>query len=177
MIPPIAKELAEVTEARAYQIGDVVLVRISGQKPDGCHVVGLERSLLTVEPPAFMATWFVPPNVRCVLEPVVYEYQEAFTIGVMRDTVIVHHAGGEISVPVDDLSPKFQGLLPLELGFTEVIGYSDSFDFNEAFRDAVDKIPVIPLPDWLMTYTVLEIGAEVGGILGLNRMTVRVRGG
>ena len=171
------RELAQVIEVRASQIGEFLLLGISGEKPDGCHVVGLERSLLDVEPPAFIATWYRPPNVRCVLETVAYEYQEAFLVGVMRDVITVHHAGGELSVEVNDLTPQFQGLLPPDIGFTEAIGYSEAFDFNEAFRDAVDKIPVPPIADWLMSYTVVDVGAEIGGIRGLNRMTVRVRGG
>ncbi|MGI9023821.1 MAG: hypothetical protein ACR2HV_11445 [Acidimicrobiales bacterium] len=172
------KELAAVTGAKAYQIGDSLLVRITGQKPDGCHVIALERSLLTVEPPAFIATWHVPPGVRCILIPVDYEYQEVFDVGIMRDTVILHHAGGEMAVEVEELSPGVKGMvLPADQGFSEAVGYSNAFDFDEAFRHAISQIPIPPIPDWLATFEVLDIGAEIGGIIGVNRLVVRVRGG
>jgi len=32
------------------------------------------------------------------------------------------------------------------------------------------------IPDWLASYTVVSIGAEVGGIAGFNHLTVRVSG-
>ncbi len=184
----IGRELAVVDQAKAYQIGDFLLMRLTGTKPHGCYVVDLERSLLTVEPPAFIATWFIRPDARCIPEPVPYEYQEAFLVGVRRDAVIVHHAQGELSVDVEDLSPGPEGAkVSAELGAvpfpgvpgepSEAVGYSRAFDFNEAFRDAIQKIPVPPFPDWLATYTVVEIGAEVGGIAGFNHLFVRVRGG
>lgn len=174
----IPRELAAVTQAKAYQIGDFLVMHIAGEKPSGCHLVDLERSLLDVEPPAFIATWFVPPNVRCVPEPVLYEYQEEFLVGPRREAVTLYHAEGEMSVEVEDLTPRTTGMV---IGpgtrASEAVGFSDTFAFDEAFRDAIDKIPVPPIPDWLATYTVLEIGAEIGGITRMNRMFVRVRGG
>ncbi len=187
----LTRQLAVVDQAKAYQVGEFLLLRVMGEKPDGCHVVELERSLLDVEPPTFLATWFALPNARCIPEAVPYEYQEAFAVGVRRDAVTLHHARGELSVAVEDLSPESQdvvrGLATTPLVSTavgdvvpkggEAVGYSRSFDFNEAFRDAIDKIPVPPIPDWLATYTVLEVGAQIGGIAGFNHMFVRVRGG
>lgn len=185
------RELAAVESARAYQIGDFLLLRIAGEKPNGCHFLDLEQSLLDVEPPAFIATWFTPPNVRCILEPLRYEYQEAFRVGGRRDAVMLYHAGGDLSVDVTDLGPSTRlsddpteesnliSALKAEMPDegTEAVGFSKQFDFNEAFRDAIKKIPVPDVPDWFATYTVLEIGAEIGGIAGFNHMFVRVRGG
>lgn len=136
-----------------------------------------------------MATWFLPPNVRCRPEPTTYEYQEAFRIGVKREAVTLHHAGGELSVDVEDLSPEAEGLVASRSAIgpvlspaagipaegSEAVGYSRKFDFTEAFQDAIAKIPVPSIPDWLTNYSVLEIGAEIGGITGFNRMFVRVR--
>ncbi len=186
------RDLASVEAAKAYQVGEFLLLRIAGEKPNGCHFLDLERSLLDVEPPAFIATWFMPPNVRCVLEPMQYEYQEAFRVGVKRDAVKLHHAEGELLLEVEDLSPGAddvdavaclcRDLVPRPpLGVSsegsEAVGYSTDFDVTEAFRDAISKIRTPSIPDWLATYTVIEIGAEVGGIAGFNRMFVRVRGG
>ncbi len=181
------RKLAAVETASAYQVGEYLLLRLSGEKPNGCHLVDVERSLLDVEPPGFIATWYVPPNIRCVPESVPYEYQEAFQIGVKRDAVTLYHAVGEMSVYVEDLSPDTEtavsalvgGLIPTfpPVGGTEAIGYSKAFDFTEAFRDAIAKIPTMGIPDWLSTYTVLEVGAQIGGIAGFNHLFVRVRGG
>ncbi len=184
------RELANVETAKAYQVGDLLLVRIAGEKPNGCHFLDLERSLLDVEPPAFIATWFMPLNVRCVLEPMPYEYQEAFRLGVERDTVKIYHAEGELLLEVEDLGPKDRDLVAsVSTGLvstpssgapikgSEAIGYSTSFDLAEAMREAISKIETPAIPDWLATYTVVEVGAEIGGIAGFNRMFVRVRGG
>jgi hypothetical protein len=187
----IPRELAAVETAKAYQVGEFLLLRLTGQKPNGCYAVDLERSLLDLEPPGFIATWFIRPNVRCIPEPVAYEYQEAFRIGVKRDAVTLYHAGGRMSVDVEDLSPDTEdrvaamvrgGLIPtlpgeFPPGGTEAVGYSKAFDFAEAFRDAISKIPTPSIPDWLSTFTVVEVGAEIGGIAGFNHLFVRVRGG
>lgn len=183
-------ELANVETAKAYQVGDFLLMRIAGEKPDGCHFLDLERSMLDVEPPAFIATWFVPPNIRCIPEPMPYEYQEAFRVGVKREAVKLHHAHGELSVEVEDIGSEAEDLIAsLTTGLIagtsliapaeadEAIGYSTDFNFTEAFREAIGKIRTPDIPDWLATYTVVEVGAEIGGIAGFNRMFVRVRGG
>ena len=181
------RELAVVEQAKAFQIGEFLLMRLAGTKPNGCYVVDVEQSLLTVEPPAFIATWFIRPDARCVPEPVPYEYQEVFLVGVRRDTVILHEANGDLSVEVEELTPA-EGVTPPEPGFppfadgvpgqsSEAVGYSENFDFGEAFRDAIRKIPVPAIPDWLARYSVVETGAEIGGIAGFNHLYVRVRGG
>ena len=60
----------------------------------------------------------------------------------------------------------------------EATGYSDSFDFAEAFRDANGKLPdqASGIPDWLYTYEVMSIGAEIGAIAGFIHKYVKVRG-
>ncbi|HSH23465.1 MAG TPA: hypothetical protein VK975_05310 [Acidimicrobiales bacterium] len=183
------RELAVVEDARAYQVGEYLLVRVIGEKPDGCHVVEVERSLLDVEPPAFLATWRRLLNARCIPESQPYEHQQAFQVGVRRDTITVHHAGGELSVAVEDLGPGAEAPVRALSGAHQVlgpgglpqggeaIGTSRNFDFDEAFGDAIAKIPTPDIPDWLATYTVLEVGAQIGGIAGFNHLFVRVRGG
>jgi hypothetical protein len=185
----VQHELAAVEKAKAYQVGDYLLLRLTGVKPNGCYVVDLLRSLLMVEPPTFIAAWYVPPDVMCIPEEVPYEYQEAFAVGMKRDEVTLQHAGGEMSVPVEDLSPEVESVLAtmstrsrpgpakIPIGRTEAIGYSRAFDFTEAFRDAIGKIPTPRIPDWLATYTVLDVGAQIGGIAGFNHLYVRVVGG
>lgn len=181
--------LATVDQARAYQIGDVVLVQLSGTKPNGCHLVLIERGLLDVEPPAFIARLATDPRVRCTPDPVPYEVQKAFRIGAARDQVIVHHADGVLEVTVEtpaveealiradgrDGSPI---LFDPDVDPAEATGYSRNFDYGEAVRDAIAKLPHRGgnIPDWLSTYSVVSVGAEVGGIGGFNHLVVRVTG-
>jgi hypothetical protein len=55
-------------------------------------------------------------------------------------------------------------------------GYSDRFDFGEAFRDALRSLPADLQPDaeTLTTVHVTEMGALVGGVGGGQRMFVSV---
>jgi hypothetical protein len=112
-----------------------------------------------------------------------YAYQEVFFIGGMPETVKLHHADGAFQVPVQDLTQELvedPARAELALGYRlgEATGYSDAFDFAEAFRDAISLLPDrgVDVRDWLYTYEVTSIGAEIGGIAGFNRMYVKVRG-
>lgn len=180
-------ELATVDQARAYQIEDVLIVRVAGTKPTACHVVTLEQSLLTVEPPAFVTRLSTDPRVRCTPDPASFEEQRAFRVGILRPQVIVHHAAGELSVDVEDLTPGLENAGGAGLGGSlfhldpqphEAVGRSRDYDLGEAMRAAIAQLPPqgAGIPDWLSTYTVVSIGAEIGGIGGFDHLTVRVLG-
>ncbi len=198
--------LAHVQQAKAYQVGEFVLLRIAGDLPTPCHVVDIERSLLTVEPPAFIARWTLPPNIRCIQVVTPYEYEDAFRIGAARPEIRLHHADGDQLVPVEDLTPAVgqaperypsapgvtpatptddaTGMEAVDVlqdvlgGPAEAVGFSRAFDFGEALRDAIEKLPSRggSIPDWLSRYEVVSSGAEIGGIAGFNHLYVRVRG-
>ena len=55
-------------------------------------------------------------------------------------------------------------------------GYSNSFSFTEAFKDAIGNLPpdTNPYPDKLTNVRVVATGAHFGGIAGWNRMYVTV---
>lgn len=54
-------------------------------------------------------------------------------------------------------------------------GYSSTFSFEDAFEDAVRKLPPNPAPvDSLTSVRVSGIGGEFGGIAGIRRMWVSV---
>jgi hypothetical protein len=57
-------------------------------------------------------------------------------------------------------------------------GYSNEYDLGEAIKDAITKLPDRSngISDFLASYTVLNIGAEIGGIAGFNRLYVDVQG-
>ncbi len=181
----IAKEktLADVVNVKAYHVNDVILILINGEKPTPCHEVGIEKSLLTSEPPTFYAYFEWDNDVTCPAVVTPYSDQFAFRIGGARDEVLLHTAAGEQRVAVekltlsspDEASPEF-GRRP-SISLTETTGYSKGFELKEALQDAIAALPKPPqIPDWLATYEVLSIKVEIGGIAGFNHLAVRVRG-
>lgn len=62
------------------------------------------------------------------------------------------------------------------VGFHAATGYSEKFSFTEAFQNAIHNLPpdTNPFPDKLTNVSVVGLGANFGGIAGLNRMYVRV---
>lgn len=63
-----------------------------------------------------------------------------------------------------------------EVGLHTATGYSNAFSFTEAFQDAIGNLPpdANPYPDKLTNVSVIGVGANFGGIAGLNRMYVTV---
>lgn len=181
-------QLANVDSATGYRIGDNLLLRISGKKPSPCYVVRIEIAPMDIFPPEFNATWAPDPAAICTEVVVQYEVTQTFHLGGDFDKVTLHAEGGPIEVKIDAVPPLEPGpVIPSPPGIAaadavtppqEATGYSDSFDVGEAIRDAIKQLPDRGrgIPDWLSTYTVVETGAEVGGIAGWNRLFVRVRG-
>jgi hypothetical protein len=58
----------------------------------------------------------------------------------------------------------------------ESTGYSQNFSFDEAFKDAMKKLPEgpPPQPDQMTQLTVVDIGAQLGGIAGFRHLFVRI---
>lgn len=184
----VEDELATVAEARAFQLQDVLVVQLAGTRPSACHVVTLERALTDVEPPAFVARMTIDPRARCAPLEQPFDATQAFRVGAARSEALVHHAGGQLTVPVQRLEPGAgaaaqragAGAMPAELpgGVPhEAVGYSKAWDLQEAMRDAISQLPGNGIADWLYRYRVVEIGADVGGVAGLNQLRVTVRGG
>ncbi len=75
----------------------------------------------------------------------------------------------------DDLIAK--ATLPDSNGAATATGYSESFSFDEAFKNALDALPADTnvYPDKMEVVKVVEIGAAFGGIAGVAHMYVRVR--
>ncbi len=63
-----------------------------------------------------------------------------------------------------------------KLNVVEATGYSETFSFADAFKDAIRNLPPDPnaFPDKLTFIKVESIGAESGGIVGINRLIVKV---
>lgn len=153
------------------------------------HIV--ENELATVEKATAHAV-----GDLLVLAP--YEKVQAFRIGGQRDHVVVHHAGGELTVDVEPVTVDGEapgpedaatgrGLAPGRSGGLlidpfgepgEAYGYSRSYDLREAVEDAISKLPAggAGIPDWLNTYSIVSLDVEIGGIAGFNHLRVTVRG-
>ena len=181
----VEEDLATVRSAHAYQVGDLLVLRLAGSKPTACHTVSIERALTEAEPPAFLARMRIDPRKRCA--PVVADFEEvqAFRLASPREEVLVHHSGEPLRVEVRRLDAQERsrpvlsevgdGLLPPEVEFS---GVSRDHDPGEAIRDALDSLKrdTGGIYDWLSTYTVQDMRVELGGIAGLNQLRVTLRG-
>ncbi len=84
-------------------------------------------------------------------------------------------------LPSDDIMPLGGKPLPilsdLNVHYREATGYSNALSFDEAFADALKKLPppAVKFPDMLETVEVVHIGGSFGGIAGFHRLEVRVR--
>ena len=87
----------------------------------------------------------------------------------------------ESSAPVETrpltASEKAGILGDIAVRYREAIGYSNKLSFDEAFADALKKLPPpsVKFPDMLETVEVVQIGASFGGIAGFRRLEVRIR--
>ncbi len=68
-------------------------------------------------------------------------------------------------------------LSDIAVRYRESVGYSNKLSFDEAFADAVKKLPPasVKFSDMLETVEVVHIGASFGGIAGFRRLEVRIR--
>lgn len=74
-------------------------------------------------------------------------------------------------------SEKAGILSDIAVRYRESVGYSNKLSFDEAFQDALRKLPPasVKFPDMLETVEVVHIGASFGGIAGFHRLEVRIR--
>jgi hypothetical protein len=178
-------DLAQVKTAKGYQVGQHLLLVIAGDKPTPCHVVDIELKPIDIFPPQFRATLTTDPHVKCARVITPYERAEAFSSGDLAgETVRIEAADGDVEVQVeavaeeDDQAPARVSLDVVVGPPAEGVGYSDAYDLGAAIKEAIGQLPdrCGHIPDWLYHYDVIEIGAEVGGIDGRDRLKVKVRG-
>jgi hypothetical protein len=126
---------------------------------------------------------------------------DVFEIGVFRDVIKVEDSRGVHDVKVSWIVPlgeKRPGIKKTEgtggevpfpfftigdglkdrIGIAESVGYSATMSFDEALQDAIKNLaPDGPgYPDELKSYTVTSVSAEFGGIAGVSRLRVAIRG-
>src|SRR5258706_6553054 len=170
LVPPW--ELAHVKKAVAVYYGGHLTLSVSGDNPTPCYRVRIEQSLLPVEPPTFIVerqtTGGPCPDV---ITP--YQRTAVFFIGGYRETIDVISRDGTKSVKVVKLDAT-KGLAEKAPAHRTATGYSASFSFEDAFEDAISKLPPL-FPDEVQHFVVTETGAVVGGFLGLKTLFVTVR--
>lgn len=181
------RQLAQVKTAKAFQVGEYTVLVIAGEKPTPCHHVDIELLPIRIFPPEFRATLTVDRSVSCADVVVPYERAEAFPFSDLAgERLTIEAADGNVEVTVEkvevDLTVATQepgASIEDIVGPPAVaIGYSDDYDVGAAIKDAIGKLPARGggIPDWLVHYRVVEIGADIGGIAGFNRLYVKVSG-
>ena len=164
-------ELARVKTAEAYSIAGHLIIIVSGEKPTPCYRVRIEYVLTIAPPPTFLVEW---REIGPVCPDVVTPYREVavFDIGSTPDKIDVVTADGTKSVTVKHL-PLTHKEEATKVARRKATGYSARFSFEEAFDDAIAKLPAL-YPDELQDFLVTETGALVGSIAGLHTMYVTV---
>jgi hypothetical protein len=98
---------ADVSVVTAQQTGDALTMIANGDTPTPGWDVCIERSPLTVEPPAFTVLACPLPGAwPQVVTP--FEVRAVFHVGEKRGHVIVYTSTGPQKVPVEDGSPDDQ---------------------------------------------------------------------
>jgi hypothetical protein len=190
-----ACSLAQRKLVQAFFHNGTLAIFATGTVPTPCHDVTVQRALVTVEPPQFMLVQCRRAGI-CSDALTPYTVSQLFAIGTYRPAVIITHAGGSDDVIVEHIREyrpqervgALGGEMPVPYVFPPsaarnssadgiATGYSTAFNFGDALREAIAALPPNPhvYPDQLTTVTVLEVGAELGGIAGFHHLFVRVR--
>ena len=176
-------ELATRTSVRAYRAGDNVLIVATGELPSPGYQVDVEQSPIRIFPPQFNLRRCARPGlVPQVITP--YTYTETVRYPADQPVITVHHAEGVDEVRIEDCGPELApyrkvvegGDGDCPEGADQATGFSKNLSFDEAFADALGKLPPFTQPgaDTLVTVRVVEAGALFGGIAAFRDVYVRV---
>ena len=181
----ITCELAQRTTIRAFRVAQKVLIVAEGSLPDPSYEAKVSQRPERIFPPWYQV-------LRCprlgAFPDVIVPYRVSLTVDYPEDqsTVRVFHADGEDDVTIeacgDELS-AYSAIVAGEdragartAGAGEATGFSKKLSFDEAFADALTRLPPIMAehPDTLESVRVGEIGALFGGIAGFHDLYVKV---
>lgn len=182
------------SDAGAVYHHGTLVIWARGDKPTPCHTVRIKRLPIKIFPAEYGLD-FCAGSGFCLEVITPYSVAEPFLTGA-QDTVRIHTRDGvkELKVQMTDdpklsLGPTAGGtamtmsLVPSSndtanntAARREATGYSEAFDFGEAFRDAVRNLPPDQnnFPDKLSTVSVTSIGGVYGGFAGIAKMYVKV---
>jgi len=186
--------LAECTKVEAFDFMRKLIIVADGDKPTPCHIVKISPSPLLIYPPQFLVQWEQPKPCQEVITPYhvtsepypwpdggklvkVACLQEGKPVVLDVEVKIVKSAvtrgGGDIPTPF--AIARTETAMPVPQSDTAT-GYSSAFSFEEAFQNAIDRLPKRPPshPDELVRIEVKKIGAELGGFVGFHHLFVEV---
>jgi hypothetical protein len=180
-----AFELAQRRKIRAFRAGRYVLIAAEGDLPTPGYEVDIQQSPLKIFPPQYNLLRRELPGFwpQVVIQ---YRYGEVVVFPADRPTVTVHHADGQDKVHIEECGEDlalFAAAVCGEQteadgpGAAESTGLSPRLSFDEAFADAVAKLPpsTPTHPDSLTSVDVVHIGGLFGGIAGFHHLVVRIR--
>ena len=177
-------EPASRTEINAYRVLDYVLITARGDNPTPGYEIDIQQSLIKIFPPQYALvrreTTGIVPQVETP-----YRYAEVISYPKDPSTVRVHHADGFDDVEIQPAAKQLESFTsaivgsaqrPCPSGADQATGFSNTFSFDEAFADALARLPKAPdpHPDTLAAIDVLETGALLGGFAGFHHLFVRV---
>jgi hypothetical protein len=180
-----AWELAQRTKIRAFRSGRYVLIAAEGDLPTPGYEVDIEQNPARIFPQQYNLLHRERPGVwPAVVVP--YRYGEVVVFPADQPAVTVHHADGQDRVEIEacgaDLALFEAAVSEGQVAATaapanEATGMSPRLSFDEAFADAVSKLPEsFPThPDALTSVDVVHIGGLFGGIAGFHHLVVRIR--
>jgi hypothetical protein len=146
--------------------------------------VDIQQNPRKIFPPQFdLLRCQLPGVFPQVISP--FRYAETVRFPDDQPTVTVHHADGADQVSIEDCGPELSGYVeavrgapdrPCPPGADEATGFSKRLSFDEAFANALAKLPPLELPgaDRLERVQVLELGGLFGGFAGFNDLFVRI---
>lgn len=176
--------LASRNKIRAFRAGTEVLIVAEGELPSPGFDVDIRISPLRIFPQQFNLLRCPKPGFfPQVITP--YRYSETVAFPEDQERVTVHHADGADQVDIersgDELAAYVQAVYGTNGraaadGAEEATGFSNKLSFDEAFADALAKLPPSDaiLADALARVEVLEIGGLFGGFAGFHHLFVRV---
>jgi hypothetical protein len=177
-------EAATRQKAAAFWLGDGVLITASGETPESCWDVTIEKSLLTVWPPEFALVQCRTQGL-CLEVMTPFTVSEFFNMNERPNSVVLHWRDGHDDLTVEDIpTQQLVPFGPADAGrevagpdVDEAVGMSRRMSFDDAFADAINRLPrwTASHPDEMSVVAVVEIGAWYGGIAGFNHLVVRVR--
>lgn len=169
-------ELSDRTEIRVFHCDGEILVTATGDAPDSGWDVKIEQSPLRIFPAQYNLMRCRRPGIHLpVVTP--FKVARAFPMAESVPEITVHHREGSDKVVVEacpeDLAGYGQSTDAAAAGVTAT-GRSNDLSFDEAFADAVSKLPSSPFADGLTRVVVTEISGMFGGIAGFHELAVTI---
>jgi hypothetical protein len=177
-------EFATRTKIGAFRAGPYVLLIAEGELPNPGFDVDIAQSPLKIFPPQFnLVRCQRPGPAPEVVTP--YRYAEPVRFPENQRQITVHHADGADEIDIEDCGDELSGFVRAvhgdadrrcPEGTDEAVGFSTALRFDDAFADALAKLPPsdAPLADALARVEVLEIGGLFGGFAGFHHLFVRL---